>query len=164
MYKRQPPAASPSPDPGTYAPDAPLHFAGIALRVRRGKSEVDSELGDWQEFEGGGRVLRIRLSNALVCSQFPRRPIPQPLGSERWQADTGASASITNHRSDIFNVREVNSNEEFEQIGNKGLMPIVAIGSVLLRFVFLREGDGREHKVEMQVDNCLLYTSPSPRD
>ena len=52
-------------------------------------------------------------------------------------------------------MREVNSNEEFEQIGNKGLMPIVAIGSVLLRFVFL-QGDDREHKVETQVDNVLV--------
>ena len=34
-------------------------------------------------------------------------------------------------------------------------MPVVAIGSVLLRFVFLREGDDREHKVETQVDNVL---------
>ena len=101
------PAASPSPDLGTSAPAAPLHFAGMAHRVRRGKSEIDSELGDWQELEGGGRVLRIRLSNALVCSQFSQRPIPQPLGSERWQADTGASASITNDRSNMFNVREV---------------------------------------------------------
>ena len=81
--------------------------------MRRGKSEIDSELGDLHELEGGGRVLRIRLSNALVCSQFPRRPTPQPLGSERWQADTGASASITNDRSNMFNVREVNPNEEF---------------------------------------------------
>ena len=101
-------------------------------------------------------MLNIRLSNALVCSQFPRRPIPQPLGSERWQADTGASASITNDRSNMFNVREVNPNEEFVQIGDKGLMPVVAIGSVLLRFVFLREGDDREHKVETQVDNVLV--------
>ena len=50
-----------------------------------------------------------------------------------------------------FNVRDVNPNEEFVQIGDKGLMPVVAIGSVLLRFVFLREGDDREHKVETQV-------------
>ena len=41
-----PPAASPSPDPGTSAPAAPLHFAGIAHRVRRGKSKIDSELRD----------------------------------------------------------------------------------------------------------------------
>ena len=61
-----PPAASPSPDPGTSAPAAPLHFAGIAHRVRKGKSKIDSELGDWKELEGGGRVLNIRLSNALV--------------------------------------------------------------------------------------------------
>ena len=59
------PAASPSPDLGTSAPAAPLHFAGMAHRVRRGKSEIDSELRDWQEREGGGRVLRIRLSNVL---------------------------------------------------------------------------------------------------
>ena len=85
--------------------------------MRRGKSEIDSELGDWQELEGGGRVLRIRLSNVLVCSQFPRRPIPQQLGSERWQADTGASVSITNDSRNMFNVREVNHNEEFVQIG-----------------------------------------------
>ena len=64
----------------------------------------------------------------------------------------------------MFNVRYVNPNEEFVQIGDKGLMPVVAIGSVLLRFVFLQEGDDREHNVETQVDNCLLYTSPSPRD
>ena len=102
--------------------------------MRRGKSKIDSELGDWQEHEGGGRVFNIRLSNALVCSQFPRRPTPQPLGSKRWQADTGASASITNDRSNMFNVRDVNPNEEFVQIGDKGLMPVVAIGSVLLRF------------------------------
>ena len=101
-------------------------------------------------------MLDIRQSNALVCSQFPRRPIPQPLGSERWQADTGASASITNDRKNMFNVRDVNPNEEFVQIGDKGLMPVVAIGSVLLRFVFLREGDDREHKVETQVDNVLV--------
>ena len=96
-------------------------------------------------------MLDIRLSNALACSKFPRRPIPQPLGGERWQADTGASASITNDRKNMFNVRDVNPNEEFVQIGDKGLMPVVAIGSVLLRFVFLREGDDREHKVETQV-------------
>ena len=100
-------------------------------------------------------VLRIRLSNALVCSQFPRRPIPQPLGSERWQAHTGASASITNDRNNMFNVREVNPDEEFVQIGDKGLMPVAAIGGVLLRFVFLR-GDDREHKAEMQVDLVLV--------
>ena len=88
--------------------------------MRRGKSDNDSELGDWQEVEGGCRVLRIRLSNALGRSQFPRRPIPQPLGSERWQADTGASASITNDRSNTFNVREVNPNDEFVQIGDNG--------------------------------------------
>ena len=35
------------------------------------------------------------------------------------------------------------------------MMPVVAIGSVLLRFVFLREDD-REHKVETQVDNVLV--------
>ena len=35
-----PPAASPSPDPGTSAPAAPTHFAGIARRVRRGKSDT----------------------------------------------------------------------------------------------------------------------------
>ena len=81
------------------------------------------------------------LTNALVCSQFPpRRPIPQPLGGERGQADTGASASITNDRRNMFNMRGVNPNEEFVQISGKGLMPVVAIGSVLLRFVFLREG------------------------
>ena len=56
----------------------------------------------------------------------------------------------------MFNVREINPNEEFVQIGNKVLMPVVAIGSVLLRFVFLREGHDREHKVETQVDNVLL--------
>ena len=56
----------------------------------------------------------------------------------------------------MFNVRVVNPNEEFVQIGDKGLMPVVAIGSVLLKFVFLREGDDREHKVETQVDNVLV--------
>ena len=122
----------------------------------RGKSEIDSDLVDWQELEGGGRVLLIRLSNALVCSKFPRGPIPQPLCSERWQADTGLSASITNDRRKMFNVRYVNPNEEFVQIGDKGLMPVVAIGSVLLRFVFLQEGDDREHNVETQVDNVLV--------
>ena len=93
----------------------------------------------------------------------------------------------------MFNVRDLNPNEEFVQIGDKRLMPVIAIGSVLLRFVFLREGDDREHKAETQVENvrvvpgmgfnlfsgwrvsvnghavslhadCLLYTSPSPRD
>ena len=49
-------------------------------------------------------------------------------------------------------MRKVNPNEEFVQIGDKMLMPVVAIGSVLLRFGFLREGDDREHKAETQVD------------
>ena len=53
-------------------------------------------------------------------------------------------------------MREVNPNQEFIQTGNKGLMPVVAIGNVLLRFVFLREGDDREHKVVTQVDNVLV--------
>ena len=35
-------------------------------------------------------------------------------------------------------------------------MPVVAIGSVLLRFVFLREGDDREHKAETQVENVRV--------
>ena len=35
-------------------------------------------------------------------------------------------------------------------------MPVVTIGSVLLRFDFLREGDDRENKVETQVDNVLV--------
>ena len=56
----------------------------------------------------------------------------------------------------MVNVREVNPNEAFVQIGNKGLMPVVAIGSVLLRFVFQREGYDREHKVDTQVDNVLV--------
>ena len=56
----------------------------------------------------------------------------------------------------MFNVRDVNPNEDFVQIGDKGLMPVVAIGSVFLRFVFLREVDDREHKVETQVDNVLV--------
>ena len=56
----------------------------------------------------------------------------------------------------MFNVREVNPNEEFVQIGDKGLMPVAAIGSALLRFVFLREGYDRVHKVETQVDNVLV--------
>ena len=55
----------------------------------------------------------------------------------------------------MFNVRDLNPNEEFVQIGDKRLMPVIAIGSVLLRFVFLREGDDREHKVGSQVDNML---------
>ena len=55
----------------------------------------------------------------------------------------------------MFNLREVNPNEEFVQIGDKGLMPVVAVGSVLLRFVFLREDD-REHKVETLVENVLV--------
>ena len=38
-----PPAASPSPDSGTSAPAAPLHFSGIARRVRRGKSEITND-------------------------------------------------------------------------------------------------------------------------
>ena len=101
-------------------------------------------------------MLRIRMSKALVSSQLPRRPIPQPFGSEKLQADTGASASITNDTSNMFNVREVNPSEEFVQIGDKRLMPVVAVGSVLLQFVFLREGDVREHKVETQVDNVLV--------
>ena len=53
-------------------------------------------------------------------------------------------------------MRKVNPNEEFVQIGDKMLMPVVAIGSVLLRFGFLREGDDREHKVETHVDNVLV--------
>ena len=51
-------------------------------------------------------------------------------------------------------MRDVNPNEEFVQICDKRLMPVVAIDSVLLRFVFLR--DDREHKVETQVDNVLV--------
>ena len=35
-------------------------------------------------------------------------------------------------------------------------MPVVAVGSVLLGFVFLPEGDDREHKVETQADNVLV--------
>ena len=35
-------------------------------------------------------------------------------------------------------------------------MPVVAIGSVLLRSAFLGEGDDREHEVETQVDNVLV--------
>ena len=38
------PAACPTPDPGTSDPAAPLHFAGIALRVPRSKSEIDLSL------------------------------------------------------------------------------------------------------------------------
>ena len=56
----------------------------------------------------------------------------------------------------MFNVREVNTNEEFVQIGDQGMMSVVAIVIMLLRFVFLREGDDREHKVETQVDNVLV--------
>ena len=100
--------------------------------MRRGNSETGYELGDWRENKGGGRVLCIRLSDALARSHFPRRPIPQTLVSERWRADTGASASITNDRSNRFNMREINPNEEFVQIGNKGSMAVVAIGLSLI--------------------------------
>ena len=35
-------------------------------------------------------------------------------------------------------------------------MPVVAMGSMLLRLFFLREGDDREHKVETQLDDVLV--------
>ena len=38
-----PPATSPSLYPGTSAPASLLHFAGIAHRVRRGKSEIEKD-------------------------------------------------------------------------------------------------------------------------
>ena len=64
-----PPAASPSPDPGTSAPAAPLHFAGIALRVRRGKSESDR-----LPFPQTETIVQHEIANVSLASSVPLPP------------------------------------------------------------------------------------------
>ena len=57
----------------------------------------------------------------------------------------------------MFNVRDVNPNEEFVQIGDKGLMPVVAIGSVLLRFVSCEKEITGSTRLRRRLIMCLSY-------
>ncbi|CAN0311530.1 unnamed protein product [Pylaiella littoralis] len=57
----------------------------------------------------------------------------------------------------MFNVRELGADDEqFVVIGDKGMMKVTAIGSLFLKFMFLREGDDTVHTVETQIDNVLV--------
>ena len=58
-----------SPDPGTSAPATPLHFAGIALKVSRGKSESDR-----LPFPQTETIVQHEIANVSLASSFPLPP------------------------------------------------------------------------------------------
>ena len=118
-----PPAASPPPDPGTSAPAAPQHFAGIARRVRRGKCEI---------------------ANDSLASNVPLPPTPYESATI---ASPATAVEPTFDRSLCV-----------ETYPGMSLGP--EIEAVLARV--LEESKRAENSV--QFIDCLLYTSPSPRD
>ena len=82
-----------------------------------------------------GRVepaLITRIASALRCT--PGRPY----GSEEWDADTGASAMMSNNKEGMYNIGY--PTDRYIQIGDSGLIRVEAIRDVNLVFrLILRE-------------------------
>ena len=96
-------------------------------------------------------VTRRVVSNALLC--HPK--MPRPKGSEQWQADSGASAMISNKSDQMYNVRTLDSDQQFIQIGDTGLIRVAAIGSLDLRFHQIGP-DGRVEDYDVTIPEILF--------
>ena len=97
-----------SPAPGAApANGAPLQLF-IARSVQIGKSESgDSVAVDRDGVVRGSVVGRVdsalitRIASALRCTPGQ----PRPYGSEEWDADSGASAMMSNNKEGMYNIR-----------------------------------------------------------
>ena len=146
-----------SPDPGAApASGAPLQLF-IARDVRVGKSEcgntvaVDSEgvvRGSVVGSFDTGKITRI--ASALRCT--PGQPRPE--GSEEWDADSGASAMMSNNKKGMYNIRH--PTDQYIQIGDSGLIRVEAIGDINLVFHQLDEHGNPEDVVARVQD--VIYT------
>ncbi|CAM9594139.1 unnamed protein product, partial [Hapterophycus canaliculatus] len=54
-------------------------------------------------------------------------------GSEKWTSDSGSTSYVTYDKNIMYDLRDAESNREFIQIGDKGMIPVVAVGSINLR-------------------------------
>ncbi len=81
-------------------------------------------------------VMVARVTKIPILSQafLSRTRMPQPPGSELWQADSGASAMISNTSEHMYNVRYLDPNEQYIQIGDSALIRVAAVGSLDMRF------------------------------
>ena len=100
-----------------------------------------------------GRVepaLITRVASALRCTPGQ----PRPYGSEEWDADSGASAMMSNNKEGMYNIRY--PTDQYIQIGDSGLIRVEAIGDVNLVFHQLDEHGNPEDVVACVQD--VIYT------
>ena len=76
-------------------------------------------------------------ASALRCTPGPHRPY----GSKEWDADSKASAMMSNNKEGMYNIRH--AIDQYIQIGDSGLVRVEAIGDVSLVFHQLDEHGNR---------------------
>ena len=102
-----------------------------------------------------GRVepaLITRVASALRCT--PGQPRPPRYGSEEWDADSGASAMMSNSKEGMYNIRY--PTDQYIQIGDSGFIRVEAIGDVNSVFHQLDEHGDPEDVVACAQD--VIYT------
>ena len=129
----------------------------IARSVKIGKSESgDSVAVDRDGVLRGSVVIRVesglitRVASALRW--IPGQP--RPYGSEEWDADSGASAMMSNNKEGMYNIRH--PTDQYIQIGDSWLIRVEAIGDVNLVFHRLDEPENPEDVVACVQD--VIYT------
>ncbi|CAN0470756.1 unnamed protein product, partial [Scytosiphon promiscuus] len=75
-------------------------------------------------------------------------------GSEKWTSDSGSTSSVTNDKSLMYDLRDAEANREFIQIGDKGMIPVLGVGRINLRF-HMNDGDGNVQDCDVQLRDVL---------
>ncbi|CAN0459664.1 unnamed protein product, partial [Scytosiphon promiscuus] len=74
--------------------------------------------------------------------------------SEKWTSDSGSTSSVTNDKSLMYDLRDAEANREFIQIGDKGMIPVLGVGSINMRF-HMYDGDGNVKNCDVQLKDVL---------
>ncbi|CAN0143802.1 unnamed protein product, partial [Hapterophycus canaliculatus] len=74
--------------------------------------------------------------------------------SEKWTSDSGSTSYVTYDKNLMYDLRQAEPNREFIQIGDKGMIPVSAIGSMNLRF-HMFDGDGYVRDFDVQLKDTL---------
>ncbi|CAN0321576.1 unnamed protein product, partial [Scytosiphon promiscuus] len=73
-----------------------------------------------------------------------------------WTLDSGSTSSVTYNRHLMYDLRPAETNREFIQIGDKGMIPVEGIiGSINLRF-HMSDEDGNLRDFDVQLKDVLL--------
>ncbi|CAB1113069.1 unnamed protein product [Ectocarpus sp. CCAP 1310/34] len=80
---------------------------------------------------------------------------PYPPENRGRQADSGASAMISNKVDAMYNVRHLGPDEQFIQIGDSALIKVAAVGSLDLRFHQIG-ADGKQEDLDVTVPEVLF--------